>query len=475
MRKGLSFCIAFLLSALLLTSVVPMSPVYGADCAMVRVSQAAAKPGDQQVEITLELSENPGICGMILHISYDPRLTLEHVERGSALSSLTMASFFVPYLNPLTASWDGIRSDSTNGSLLTLIFSVPAGAEQGDYAISVSYRSGDIYDDNLEDLELTTENGYIRVNSPSVHKHSMTWVPQTPATCCTPETSAHWCCTSCQKQYLDYQGTSETNVINWTLNPNNHAGGTEVRNAKAATADSMGYTGDIYCLGCSRRIYSGQLIPQLSSGTTSSSTTQQETPQQPPKTPEVATEWVNPFTDVSPKDRYYEAVRFVNQRGLFQGVSSTEFAPNVTMTRAMFVTVLGRLAGVDVNLYKNVQFQDVKANEWYTAYVGWAEEKGIVEGYGNGYFGVNDTITIEQAGVILERYARFIGQDTSSDIALLHYDDADRVSQWAEKAMYWLVQHGIYEGENHLLTPQAPASRAQVAEFLYIFVTYSES
>ena len=86
---------------------------------------------------------------------------------------------------------------------------------------------------------------------------------------------------------------------------------------------------------------------------------------------------------------------------------------------------------------------------------------------------MHDTITIEQAGVILERYARFIGQDTSSDIALLHYDDADQVSYWAEDAMNWLVQRGIYEGKGHLLTPRAPASRARIAEFLHMFILKS--
>ena len=52
------------------------------------------------------------------------------------------------------------------------------------------------------------------------------------------------------------------------------------------------------------------------------------------------------FTDVSPKDWYYEAVEYAVENKLFSGTSSTEFSPETPMDRGMFVTVLGRLAGV---------------------------------------------------------------------------------------------------------------------------------
>ena len=50
------------------------------------------------------------------------------------------------------------------------------------------------------------------------------------------------------------------------LNPANHDGGTELRNAKAATYTSTGYTGDTYCKGCNTKLSSGTVIPKLSSG-----------------------------------------------------------------------------------------------------------------------------------------------------------------------------------------------------------------
>ena len=75
----------------------------------------------------------------------------------------------------------------------------------------------------------------------------------------------------------------------------------------------------------------------------------------------------------------------------------------------MFVTVLGRVAGIDAKDYTKVSFDDVVAGSWYAPYVAWASEEGLVLGYGDNRFGVEDQITIEQVVVLLSRYAEYIG------------------------------------------------------------------
>ncbi|MBQ2278870.1 MAG: S-layer homology domain-containing protein, partial [Clostridia bacterium] len=112
------------------------------------------------------------------------------------------------------------------------------------------------------------------------------------------------------------------------------------------------------------------------------------------ETNSVTYEWHNPFHDVYPQDTYYNAVKFVHKNGLMNGMSDDLFSPDAGMTRAMFVTVLGRLAEMqdfytDENLVW-VTFEDVEADQWYTYYVNWAVTNDIVKGYGNGIFGVND-------------------------------------------------------------------------------------
>ena len=65
-------------------------------------------------------------------------------------------------------------------------------------------------------------------------------------------------CSSCY-----YKGT-DTYVYEWgQLDPENHDGGTEIKNAKAATCTEKGYTGDTYCKGCGEKLADGKDIPAL--------------------------------------------------------------------------------------------------------------------------------------------------------------------------------------------------------------------
>ena len=175
----------------------------------------------------------------------------------------------------------------------------------------------------------------------------------------------------------------------------------------------------------------------------------------------------NPFVDVNPGDAYYDAVLYVYENGLFKGVSETEFAPDTTMTRAMFVTVLGRMAGVNPLLYQKSSFTDVEVGQWYSPYVEWAAQSGIVLGYGDGTFGLNDEITVEQAAVILARYAAFTGRSTYTLRTLSDFADSADVSDWAVYSMKWIVNTGIYTGENGMLSPKSLAKRSLVAAMLY--------
>jgi len=90
------------------------------------------------------------------------------------------------------------------------------------------------------------------------------------------------------------------------------------------------------------------------------------------------------FRDVKKGDWYYDAVRYVCANGLFTGVSRNSFEPGGTMTRGMFVTVLGRMAGIAPGKYAGVsQFTDVAEDAYYAPYVNWAWQYGITGGTGN--------------------------------------------------------------------------------------------
>ncbi len=177
------------------------------------------------------------------------------------------------------------------------------------------------------------------------------------------------------------------------------------------------------------------------------------------------------FKDVLPGHLYYSAIKFVVDNGYFNGVSEDTFAPGEPMTRAMFVTVLGRLAGVDPATDSTTDFIDVTPESYYSGYVAWAVENGIVQGLDDKLFGPHAHVTREQIAVFLYRYAKHIGMDVSiGQIAQPHTSAGDNiVSPWAMTAMVWANNRGIMNGTGSGMDPQAEATRAQVAQMLSNF------
>ena len=155
-----------------------------------------------------------------------------------------------------------------------------------------------------------------------------------------------------------------------------------------------------------------------------------------------------PFTDVSVNAWYYEAVKYVYEKGIMNGMDRYSFQPNGTLTRAMIWTMLARLDGVDTE----------GGNSWYAKAQEWATATGVSDGE-------NPTgeVTREQLITMLWRYA---GSPTYTADLSSYVDTAD-ISSWAGQAMCWAVATGVIEGdENAALTPKADTTRAQAAAML---------
>lgn len=168
------------------------------------------------------------------------------------------------------------------------------------------------------------------------------------------------------------------------------------------------------------------------------------------------------FTDVSTSDAYYDAVKYVYEEGLMNGVSDTRFAPESTLTRAMVVTILYRIEGEPSTRY-NGMFPDVANYQWYTNAVEWAAKNNIVTGYTTGKFGPEDPVTREQLAAILYRYAQSKGCVLPEGAGLSGYADGANVSSYAVTAVKWAVAEGILEAQSGKLQPRDAANRAQVA------------
>ena len=176
------------------------------------------------------------------------------------------------------------------------------------------------------------------------------------------------------------------------------------------------------------------------------------------------------FRDVLLSDWFFSAVDYVYKNGLFQGTGDDAFSPGMSMSRAMFVTVLHRLDGMPP--YRSSgDFSDVRdTGSYYYNAVMWASENGIVMGYDDGTFQPNRNVSREQMAVFMHRYAGHKGHATSSGSAYGSFPDAGDVSGYAAEAMRWAVSRGVISGSDGRLLPLSTATRAQVAQ---IFLNYS--
>ena len=182
---------------------------------------------------------------------------------------------------------------------------------------------------------------------------------------------------------------------------------------------------------------------------------------------EPATDVSEIFIDIAANAWYRDAVQYAYDNGLMTGVSANEFAPEQTTTRAMIVSMLARLEGVESA--NNAGFADV-SNEWYATAVNWAANVGVVNGYEDSTFRPNTAITREQLAAILMNYAQYKGQDVSARADLNGY--TDQPSTWAEEAISWSVAEGLLTGVTaDTLQPQGAATRAQVAAILQRFLS----
>lgn len=164
-------------------------------------------------------------------------------------------------------------------------------------------------------------------------------------------------------------------------------------------------------------------------------------------------------------------ILFAASRGLLSGTSDTTFSPGTGMTRGMFVTALGRLAGINPDSYQTGKFTDVKADAYYAPYVNWAAQTGIVEGVTATTFAPDTNINREQMAVIMKNYAAKLGYDLPQTLKAVTFADNTQISSWAKDAVKSMQQAGILAGKNeNKFDPKGTATRAEVATVLRRFV-----
>ena len=187
------------------------------------------------------------------------------------------------------------------------------------------------------------------------------------------------------------------------------------------------------------------------------------------KVPEKTESDIITFTDINKNDWFYNDVKFVFDKKLMTGTSEEKFSPDMTLNRAMMITILHRISK-DNSVAKTDIFNDVEKNSWYENAVNWGFENKIVTGTSATTFAPMDNLTREQLCVMLYNYTKRIGVETeTTDIS--SYSDCNLVSDWAKDAISWAVKEKIITGKgNNLLASKDSATRAETAAVIRRYI-----
>ena len=185
------------------------------------------------------------------------------------------------------------------------------------------------------------------------------------------------------------------------------------------------------------------------------------------ETPETPDQ-IGSFTDVDTDDWFADAVQYMLDNGMMNGVTDTTFGPGTTTTRGMIVTILYRLEGEPDTTASS--FTDAASGMYYADAVAWAQANSIVTGITETIFAPDQAITREQMAAILYRYAQYKGYDVTASNDLSSYTDASRISAYATTAMQWANAEGLITGNTSTtINPTGNATRAEVATILMRF------
>lgn len=170
------------------------------------------------------------------------------------------------------------------------------------------------------------------------------------------------------------------------------------------------------------------------------------------------------FADVPADAWYAPAVQTCAEQGLFQGTSPTTFSPEISMTRGMFVTVLGRMENIDPTQADASGFMDVPEDAYYAGYVGWAARSGIVAGVSDSVFEPERGISRQEICTIVHRY--LVWKDVSlQTVPSAQFADDAQIAEWAKESVYVCRSAGIVcgVGDNHF-APNVAARRCEAVQ-----------
>ncbi|WP_162848546.1 InlB B-repeat-containing protein [Paenibacillus nanensis] len=166
-----------------------------------------------------------------------------------------------------------------------------------------------------------------------------------------------------------------------------------------------------------------------------------------------------------------DAIHNMASRMIVGGVDGKHFRPDASITRAELAAIVIRSLGLPSlgGAQGAEAFADVAPEAWYSGLVAQAEAYGLITGYADGTFRPSQTVTREEAAVILIRAMRLAGQstivdDSETETLLAKYADAGEVHAWSKQDVTEAMKHGLLQGTSgNKLNPAQELTRAETA------------
>lgn len=171
------------------------------------------------------------------------------------------------------------------------------------------------------------------------------------------------------------------------------------------------------------------------------------------------------FTDLGEAEWAQEAIAYLVDKGVLEGMGDGKFYPDNQVTREQFMKMIIEAFDLLDEKAKS-EFYDVSKDRWSYAYIASGYTAGIINGTSDTEFTPNGGITRQDMAVIIYRVAQYLGYELPEDG--IEFDDSDAAASYAKEAISILAAAGIINGTgNNNYAPDGIVTRAQAAKIVY--------
>lgn len=173
------------------------------------------------------------------------------------------------------------------------------------------------------------------------------------------------------------------------------------------------------------------------------------------------------FTDCNDSHWAYECVESLKEAGIISGYPDGKFYPERTINREEFVKMVINAADLFED-GKECEFKDVSKTEWHYKYIASAYSAKIIDGIGEGKFGIGESMKREDVAVIIYRILHKIGKAEDVTEYESSFADSEDISDYAIEGITTLSNMGVLNGfEDGSFRPKNYLTRAEAAKVLF--------